>query len=91
MSADNTAVTVYDSKKNKPIAHIILNGRNLEAGGPLGYSGAMRSFKIVQGDLWEFWNLHVVLTIRDEAGREARIRVAALPLEKENLGFVEFV
>lgn len=91
MSAQNTTVTVHDTKKNKLVAHIILNGRNLEAGGPLGYSGAMRSFKVIQGDLWDFWNRQAILIIRDEDGREARIKVAALPLEKEAVGFVEFV
>jgi hypothetical protein len=82
---------VYDEHKSKPVASIILNGYNIASGGPLGLVGAMRSFKIVRGNLWESWNRQEALRLRDQTGREARIRVAALPVEEDSTGLIEFL
>jgi hypothetical protein len=51
----------------------------------------MRSFKIEQGDLWDAWNEHAMLTVRDNAGNQAPIRIAAYPAEEGATGFVEFL
>jgi hypothetical protein len=82
--------TVYDTK-NKPLAQVSLNGHNIAAGGLFGRSGSMRSFRLVTGDLWDYWNNQATLTLRDNDGRESLIRVYALPAEEDSFGFIEFV
>jgi hypothetical protein len=82
--------TVYDTK-DKPLAQVRLNGHNIAPGGPFGRSGSMRSFRLVQGDLWDHWNNQITLTMRDDDGRESLIRVYALPAEEDSFGFIEFV
>jgi hypothetical protein len=81
---------VYDNK-DKQLAEVRLNGHNISPGGPFGRSGSMRSFRLVSGDLWDYWNVQSVLTLRDDDGREARIRIYALPAEDASFGFIEFV
>ena len=73
------------------MARIALNGYNIDSGGALGMSGAMRSFRIIKGDLWDQWNNQETLIIRGDDQTEARIRIAALPAEDDSFGFVEFV
>ncbi len=54
-------------------------------------SGAMRSFVILDGDLWEQWNAVATLRLRHETGTEVSIRVAALPVEDDGYGLIEFL
>ncbi len=89
--ANNTRAVVYEAESSKPVAKIILNGYNIAAGGPLGKSGAMRSFKLIDGDLWEAWHLGKFLHVRAEDGRSGVIRIAAHPAEDGASGFVEFL
>lgn len=84
-------VLVHPVNGKKPVARIALNGYNIESGGPLGMSGAMRSFRIIKGDLWDQWNSQEILLVRGEEHPEARIKIAALPAEDDSFGFVEFV
>ena len=84
-------VIVHRVGGKKPIAHISLNGYNIEPGGALGMSGAMRSFRIDRGDLWDQWNTQETLLIRGDAHPEAQIKIAALPAEDDSFGFVEFI
>jgi len=88
-SAEIPAI-VYDNK-NKPLAMVSLNGHNIAPGGPLGLAGSMRSFRLLKGDLWEYWNQQTVLLMRDNDGRESSVRIFALPAEAESSGFIEFV
>lgn len=90
---NNTGATVFErgSQDKEPVARIILNGYNIAAGGPLGKLGAMRSFKVVEGDLFEAWSLGTLLTVHAEDGRTATIRIAAHPAESGSAGFVEFL
>lgn len=88
---NNINVTVHDPQTQEQLAEISLNGHSIRSGGPLGNSGAMRSFKIVDGDLWTQWERQVILIIRAGKGKEARVRVAAMPVELGGLGFIEFV
>lgn len=84
-------VLVHPANGKKPVARIALNGYNIEPGGPLGMSGAMRSFRIIKGDLWDQWNKQEILVVQGEEHPEAHIKIAALPAEDDSFGFVEFV
>lgn len=88
---NNTDAMVYDADSGKKLAQIVLNGYNISAGGPLGKTGAMRSFKIVDGDLFDQWDLRSSLLLHAEDGRVADARVAALPAEDESYGLMEFL
>ncbi len=83
--------TVFDPRTRKPIAQVYLNGYSIEPGGPLGRSGAMRSFTLLKGSLREQWAVQQLLVLKNEGGREASIRIAALPIEEGEAGFVEFL
>jgi hypothetical protein len=88
---NNTKAIVYDGTSGKQIATIVLNGYNIAAGGPLGKVGAMRSFRVETGDLWDVWDAHLTLAIHAEDGRIADGRVAALPAEEGSFGLIEFL
>jgi hypothetical protein len=90
VSEANDVVDVFQ-KNPKPIARIALNGHNIEQGGVFGHSGAMRSFRVVYGDLREQWIQQAPLTIRDRFGNESVIRVFAFPADDGAIGFVEFI
>lgn len=83
--------TVLDPRTQKLIAQVYLNGYAIEPGGPLGRSGAMRSFTLLKGSLRDQWAFQQLLILRSESGREATIRIAALPIEEGEAGFVEFL
>lgn len=82
---------VHNPGNGRQIATIILNGYNIAATNLLGQTGAMRSFKMVKGDLWEQWSNQSFLLIRAQTGQEAKIRIAALPTDDESAGLVEFL
>ena len=84
-------VDVYDPLLEQVIAKLYLNGHSIAAGGPLGKSGAMRSFSLVQGSLIDQWDVQRSLVLRGEDGAEANIRIAALPAEEGETGFIEFL
>lgn len=88
---NNTNAIVYDGESGRKIALIVLNGYNIAAGGPLGTSGAMRSFKLLKGDLWHQWSERRPFMVRAEDGRMADARVAALPIEENGAGLIEFI
>ena len=84
------ALDVYDHKAHL-LARISMNGYDIKAGGLLPTTGAMRSFVILTGDLWEQWNNYATLTLRNEAGVSLPVRVAALPVEEDGYGLLEFL
>ncbi len=88
---NNTKATLYDSENGKELAKIVLNGYNIAAGGPLGKVGAMRSFRVVDGDLWDHWSEGRLIMVHAEDGRIADGRVAALPAEEGSAGLMEFI
>lgn len=89
---ENEKATIYDlTNRKKPVATIILNGYNIAGGGPLGMTGQMRSFKLVKGNLVSPWENGRILSMQDSAGRESTIRIAALPVDEDSAGLVEFV
>lgn len=91
MTKQTNTISVYTSQAKKPIASIVLNGYNIAAGGPLGRTGAMRSFKVISGDLWDSWNRQETLSLQSDNGEQATIKIAALPVEIDGAGLVEFL
>ncbi len=85
------ALDVYNSQNRKRVARIALNGYDIHAGGLFPTSGAMRSFVMLEGDLWEQWNAVETLTLKNESGNQVSIRVAALPVEDDGYGLIEFL
>lgn len=79
------------NQHKKPVARVVLNGYNIDQGGPLGHEGAMRSFKLLEGDLWQEWATQTPLLLQSELGQQSKIRVAALPAESESFGLIEFI
>lgn len=82
---------VYDQQRVQVVANVVLHGYNIQNSGPLGKQGAMRSFAIVGGDLWDHWNEQLPLILQDEQGKSANIRIAALPVETDGYGLIEFL
>lgn len=91
MAQNTNAIPVFIQDKKRPVASIVLNGYNIAAGGPLGRSGAMRSFKIIKGDLWDSWQSQTPLSLQPKNGEQAIIKIAALPVETDGSGLVEFL
>jgi hypothetical protein len=85
------ALDMYAPTKPQPIARISLNGYDIKAGGLLPSSGAMRSFVIQSGDLWEYWNACAPLMLHNETGLSVSVRIAALPMETGGYGLLEFL
>jgi hypothetical protein len=84
-------LTIYQAPQKKEIAQVILNGYNIEQEQSFGSLGAMRSFKIVRGDLWEQWNAQTAVTLAHDSGQETLVKIAALPVDSDSFGLIEFV
>lgn len=84
-------LNVYDRQNKQVVAKIILNGYNIEKSNQLGQRGAMRSFKVVEGSLWDEWDAQRPLILHGEDDQEAKIKVAALPAEEDSFGLIEFI
>jgi predicted NUDIX family NTP pyrophosphohydrolase len=85
------AIDVYETRNNQLVARISLNGYDIEAGGLFPNSGAMRSFIMVDGDLWEQWNAVETLLLKNQQGASVSARIAALPVEEDGFGLIEFL
>lgn len=86
-----TALDVYDNNTKDRVARIALNGYDIHAGGLFPTSGAMRSFVLLEGDLWDQWNAVDAVTLKNETGNQVLVRVAALPVEDDGYGLIEFL
>lgn len=82
---------VFKSENKRPLAKVVLNGYNIESKDALGRHGAMCSFKIIDGDLWDEWHDQTHLVLRTQEGKEATIKVTALPAEEDSYGLLEFI
>lgn len=88
----NQIVDVYEmNNSTEPVAKIALNGHNISAGSVFGRAGAMRSFKVVEGNVWGYWERQEALRVRDSEGNESKLRIFAAPAETGATGFVEFL
>ncbi len=90
MTSISEVFQVY-THTNQKVAKVVLNGYHIEEGGPLGLHGALRSFKLLQGDLWQAWAAQESLYLRTGTGVANEIRIAALPADEESFGLIEFV
>lgn len=79
------------SETHQKVAKVALNGYNIEEGGPLGMHGALRSFKLIQGDLWQEWAAQEALYLHTGADAHTPIRIAAIPVEEDGFGLIEFL
>ena len=91
MSTTSEILKVVDNQNSQVVAQVVLNGYDIRAGVCTVPHGAMRSFKIVNGDLWDHWSVQASLTLSNAAGQEAQVRVAALPTEDDSFGLIEFI
>jgi hypothetical protein len=82
---------VLDPQTQELLARVRLNGYSIKAGGPLGRSGAMRSFTLLEGSLRTQWAVQQQLLLKESSGRRGFVRIAALPVEEGEIGFVEFL
>ena len=82
---------LLDPKNHKPVAQVRLSGYRIAAGGPLGQSGALRGFTLLAGDIDRYWALRQPLVLRRDDGRQTNVRIAALPVEVGETGFIEFL
>lgn len=85
------ALDMFDAQQNRLVARISLNGYDIKAGGLLPSTGAMRSFVVLHGDLWESWNACANLSLHNETGAAVPVRIAALPVEDDGYGLLEFL
>ena len=85
------ALDVYDTHNKNLVARIALNGYDIHAGGLFPTSGAMRSFVLLDGDLWDQWNAVESVSLKNENGVQVLVRVAALPVEDDGYGLIEFL
>ncbi|PIE80575.1 MAG: hypothetical protein CSA11_07455 [Chloroflexi bacterium] len=86
-----SSLNVYEAQTSHLVARISLNGYDIHAGGLFPTSGAMRSFVLLEGDLWEQWDVGAPLMLTDEQGQQIAVRVAALPVEEDSYGLIEFL
>jgi hypothetical protein len=91
MSKSERVLKVYDRQRSQVVARVVLNGYDIRAGVITVPHGAMRSFKIVEGDLWNSWDQQTPLIIANDLGQEAPVRVAAIPSDEGSFGLIEFL
>ncbi len=89
--ANNISAVIFKDDQAEQLAFVVLNGYNIRLSDTLGKAGAMRSFKLKQGTVWDAWNTRQILKIVTKDGRESRIRIAAIPAEKDGAGLIEFL
>ena len=88
---DSAVLSVYLASQKKAVAQVVLNGYNIERNEAPGSPGAMRSFRIIQGDLWDQWNEQTAVILRDADGQDVAVRIAALPVDSASFGLLEFI
>jgi hypothetical protein len=91
MKNSDKVLKVYNHQKSELVAQVVLNGYDIKAGATTVPHGAMRSFRILAGDLWAQWNVQESLILSNDIGHEAEIRVAALPVDEASFGLIEFL
>ena len=82
---------IYHPEQEKPVATIALNGYNISKQSTLSQRGAMQSFKVIRGNLHEHWECQSTLLLTGLRGEKAPIKIAALPMEAEAFGLIEFI
>ena len=88
---ESPLLAIRHSQQKNVVAKVILNGYNIDQGMSLGSLGAMRSFKIIEGDLWDEWHEQTAVVLTDSIGQPTLVRIAALPTDDESFGLIEFI
>lgn len=94
MIADTEVLAVFEisSSTRKEIGSVVLNGYSIEDENPIGLpQGTLRSFRIVRGSFWEGWDAQRPLSITTPDGGHAKIRIAAMPVDRGSYGLIEFL
>lgn len=89
--AQSSEVTVYSANKSTPLGKIVLNGYNFNAGGAVDQKGIMHSFAITEGSLYDVWSTQAPVTLHHEDGQEVLVKIAALPVEEDGYGLIQFI
>ena len=84
-------LAILNPQTRTEVAQVHLNGHAIEPGGPLGQAGAMRSFTILKGSVRDHWANQQPLVLQKDDGQQAPVRIAALPVEEGEMGFIEFL
>jgi hypothetical protein len=82
---------LLDPQSRTPVAHVALNGYHIAAGGPLGDSGGMTSFMLLEGSVYAYWQAQRSLVMQWPDGEEAPVRIAGLPVDEGEAGLIEFL
>ncbi len=91
MKQNVDTLDIYSPQAATLVARVVLNGYNIHGDGPLGKQGSLRSFALVSGDLWEQWSEQQTLQLQNHQGPSLNIRIAALPVEDDGYGLIEFL
>ncbi|MFQ5436230.1 MAG: hypothetical protein ACE5FD_15285 [Anaerolineae bacterium] len=87
----SSELKVYTENKDEVLARVVLNGYRIQAGIAALPHGTMSSFMITDGDLWDAMTLNEALVLENEDGTEAKVRIAALPVDDDSFGLIEFM
>jgi hypothetical protein len=90
MKEDIQAI-IRDAKTGRKVARIALNGYSALVDDSTGGGRALRSFHMIAGDLRPQWCSATTLLICVGNGQALPARVAALPVEADSAGLIEFL
>lgn len=87
----STELKLYTQEKDDVLARVVLNGYHIEAGIAALPHGTMSSFMALDGDLWDAMAYREELILKQADGTEAKVRIAALPVDDDSFGLIEFL
>lgn len=92
VSADSPAdaLPLYQLGQSTPIAHIVLNGYQIEQPNSPDQPGSLCSFRIVHGNLWQVWHHQSPLLLQTAVGQQTPIKIMAMPTEHGSYGLLAF-
>lgn len=94
MLEEGSALEVREQQNQQTVGYIALNGYHIEAGRLVGRQGKMHSFRIVRGKLpafVPFWSGQKTLWLCGGHGETVPVRIAAMPVDAQSYGLLEFV
>lgn len=87
---DPETLTLYQLGHATPIAHITLNGYQIDQTNGPNQRGALCSFRVVRGNLWQAWHQQRPLLLQTAVGQQTPIKIMAMPTESNGYGLLEF-
>ena len=84
-------LTIYNTLNGKPVGRIRLNGYNIMNEESSFVPGKMQSFMIVDGTLWDYWDMQTPLLLDIATGRTVSVRIAAYPVDYDSFGLLEYI